>query len=98
MNEVAIYDRIAEYDRQYRERVKKCGERISRNYKTRFSVLKRDGFRCQYCGADPKKDESVILHVDHIIPKSKGGGDEMENLVTSCFKCNIGKSNNLLEE
>jgi 5-methylcytosine-specific restriction endonuclease McrA len=37
--------------------------------------------------------EGAILHVDHIIPRSKGGKDEMDNYQTLCHKCNIGKSN-----
>lgn len=54
----------------------------------RFSVFKRDGFTCQYCG---RKTPSVILEADHIVPVSGGGRDEIENLITSCFDCNRGK-------
>lgn len=63
--------------------------------KTRFEVFKRDGFVCQYCGAHPP---SVILHVDHIDPVAKGGGNHMDNLVTSCQACNLGKSANSLHD
>ena len=56
----------------------------------RFEVFKRDGFICQYCGSNPP---NVILHVDHIIPVSKGGENIMDNYITSCSKCNLGKSN-----
>lgn len=56
----------------------------------RFEVFKRDLFTCQYCGSHPPR---VILHVDHIIPVSKGGKNEMDNYVTSCDTCNLGKSN-----
>ena len=66
---------------------------IKVNYKLRFEVFKRDGFRCQYCGRSPKKDESVVLHLDHIHPKSKGGKETKENLITACLECNIGKGN-----
>jgi hypothetical protein len=58
--------------------------------KLRFEVFKRDGFTCQYCGANPPM---VILEVDHIIPVSKDGSDDIDNLLTSCFDCNRGKSN-----
>lgn len=61
--------------------------------KTRFEVFKRDGFSCQYCGATPP---NVLLQVDHIDPVAKGGGNEIENLVTSCQPCNIGKGANKL--
>jgi len=57
----------------------------------RFDVLEKDNFTCQYCGAKTT-DENVLLEVDHIIPISKGGDNNIENLITSCKKCNIGKS------
>ena len=61
----------------------------------RYKVLKRDHFKCCACGASPAKDPSVELHVDHIIPWSKGGETELENLQTLCSKCNLGKSDSL---
>lgn len=57
--------------------------------KMRFEVLKRDRFRCQYCG---REAPDVVLNVDHIKPLSKGGTNEITNLITSCFDCNSGKS------
>lgn len=54
----------------------------------RFEVFKRDGFVCQYCGSHPP---AVILHVDHIIAIANGGNNEIDNLVTSCASCNLGK-------
>ena len=60
--------------------------------KLRYQVLKRDNFKCCACGASPAKDPSVELHIDHIIPCSKGGESTLENLQTLCSKCNIGKS------
>ena len=54
----------------------------------RFEVFKRDGFTCQYCGAKPPH---VTLEADHIIPRSGGGTDGLDNLITSCFSCNRGK-------
>ena len=56
--------------------------------KIRFEVFKRDRFTCQYCGA---KAPETVLNVDHIEPVAKGGGDEILNLITSCFDCNNGK-------
>ena len=66
------------------------------NLRLRFMVLQRDRFTCQTCGASPAKDPSVELHIDHIIPWSKGGETTMDNLQTLCSKCNLGKGN-LLE-
>ena len=59
----------------------------------RFTILLRDGFTCKKCGRSPLKDKSVTLHVDHIIPWSKGGETVQENLETKCEKCNLGKGN-----
>lgn len=63
--------------------------------KVRFEVFKRDSFTCQYCG---KKAPDVVLELDHIEPVSKGGGNEIINLVTSCFDCNRGKSDKRLSD
>ena len=54
----------------------------------RFDVLNRDKFRCAYCGLTAKETE---LHVDHIKAVSKGGSSEMDNLITACKDCNLGK-------
>ncbi len=55
----------------------------------RFEVFKRDSFTCQYCG---KSAPDVILEVDHIEPVSKGGTNDITNLITSCKDCNRGKA------
>jgi len=62
--------------------------------KLRFEVFKRDDFTCQYCG---RKTPEVILELEHMIPLSKGGTDELDNLTTSCFECNRGKGSSLLD-
>lgn len=59
----------------------------------RFKVLSRDNFTCQSCGASPAKNSVVELHVDHIIPWSKGGETVEYNLETKCKDCNLGKGN-----
>ena len=59
----------------------------------RYDVMKRDGFRCVLCGMSSK--DGAILHVDHIIPVSKGGKTVMSNLRTLCERCNLGKSNKI---
>lgn len=61
----------------------------------RFEVFKRDGFKCQYCG---QLSPDVILHVDHINPVSKGGDNDIMNLVTSCVDCNLGKGARELDD
>ena len=56
----------------------------------RKEVFKRDNYRCVECGAS--KDDGATLHVDHKIPVSKGGTDELDNLQTLCSECNLNKS------
>lgn len=63
------------------------------NLRLRFKVLARDSFTCQTCGASPAKRDNVELHVDHVVPWSKGGLTEESNLQTKCSNCNLGKSN-----
>lgn len=63
--------------------------------KTRFEVFKRDSFTCQYCGSTPPK---AILHVDHINPVSLGGKNSLDNLLTACSDCNLGKGATPLSE
>jgi 5-methylcytosine-specific restriction endonuclease McrA len=61
----------------------------------RFEVFARDAFTCQYCGMRPP---DVVLEVDHIHPRSKGGSDDPINLITSCFDCNRGKRAKVISE
>jgi 5-methylcytosine-specific restriction endonuclease McrA len=59
---------------------------------SRPRIYKRDNYECVYCGS--KKD----LTLDHVLPKSRGGGNDWTNLVTSCFKCNLKKGNKTPDE
>src|SRR6476469_8331896 len=61
----------------------------------RFEVFKRDKFTCQYCG---RKSPDIVLQIDHISPVSKGGTNDLLNLITSCIDCNLGKSNRTLAD
>lgn len=61
----------------------------------RFEVFKRDKFTCQYCG---QSAPNVVLEIDHIKPVSKGGTNDIMNLVTSCKDCNRGKTNKSLKD
>ncbi len=71
------------------------GESSIHGVRLRFFILQRDGFKCIYCGRNPRED-GCKLEVDHMIPKSKGGKDHPNNLVTACVDCNQGKSDVLL--
>lgn len=57
--------------------------------RTRFEVFKRDGFTCVYCGGTPP---GALLHVDHIVAVKNGGANDLDNLATSCSRCNQGKA------
>jgi 5-methylcytosine-specific restriction endonuclease McrA len=56
---------------------------------TRRAVFARDNWTCQYCGARSN------LTVDHVVPRSKGGSSNWENIVASCAPCNRRKGNAL---
>lgn len=57
----------------------------------RWQVFQRDQWKCVSCGRN--SHNGAILHVDHIIPRSCGGLDSLDNYQTLCDVCNIGKSN-----
>lgn len=57
----------------------------------RWQVFQRDNWKCVACGRN--SHDNIILHIDHIIARSKGGKDTLDNYQTLCNLCNIGKSN-----
>ena len=59
----------------------------------RSKVLMRDNYTCVYCGK-----ASANLHCDHVLPRSRGGPDSMENLVAACPRCNLLKGAKTPEE
>jgi 5-methylcytosine-specific restriction endonuclease McrA len=63
----------------------------------RFRVLSRDRFRCVLCGENPPHNSECVLHVDHIIPWSRGGKTRHDNLRTLCAICNVGRGNRFVE-
>lgn len=62
----------------------------------RYSVLQRDRFRCVMCGASPAMQPGCQLHVDHVVPFSRGGRTTTENLQTLCATCNLGKGSRVI--
>ncbi len=60
------------------------------NPKMRMKILQRDNLRCKVCGASPKNNEHIELHLHHITPHSEGGLTEEQNLITLCHTCHKG--------
>ena len=60
---------------------------------TRRNILHRDSHSCQYCGY-----AGDDLTLDHVLPRSRGGGDTWENIATACVRCNIKKGNRTPKE
>lgn len=65
------------------------------NNSIKYDVMKRDNFKCNYCGKSPATDSNVELQIDHILPITKGGDNHISNLKTICKDCNIGKYDKL---
>ena len=63
--------------------------------KLRDFIKKRDNYTCQICGDSIYKNPHIEFHIDHIIPVSKGGITEEDNLQTLCASCNLHKSNKI---
>lgn len=63
--------------------------------RVRYEVLRRDNHACRYCGA---KAPFAELHIDHVIPRSRGGADESWNLTAACVDCNLSKGDGIPNE
>ncbi|MCL4366703.1 HNH endonuclease [Patescibacteria group bacterium] len=81
-----------------REYVRSSSDSRTISLSLRLKVLSRDQFRCVFCGKSPATDIGTKLHIDHMIPFSKGGKSTIENLQTLCEECNLGKSNNFIKQ
>ena len=58
---------------------------------TRRALFARDGGRCVYCSAP-------AASIDHVLPRSRGGGHHWENVVSACHRCNHVKADKTLKE
>jgi hypothetical protein len=65
------------------------------NEATRARVRERAGDRCEYCQLHQDESPLAALHVEHIIAKIHGGGDNLDNLALACIDCNLHKGPNL---
>lgn len=94
-----IHLEVAQFDTQllqaFEQGIKLEGEDYQRGLKyglanTREAVFVRDNYTCQCCGKTVK--DAVVLHSHHIIPRSKGGSDSINNLLTICHNCHTPKN------
>lgn len=67
--------------------------RVSRWERLRRFIFDRDGHACTYCGS-----ADLPLHCDHVVPVSRGGSSEPENLTTACKPCNLSKNDRTPQE
>lgn len=65
------------------------------DWRTRDLVRARAARRCEYCRLAQDLVPLAAFHVEHIVPRQHGGGDEPENLALACFHCNLHKGPNL---
>lgn len=82
--------KIAEYLEQNGDNLWEHRYRNRSNFRgsTRYEALKRAKRRCELCG---KHDDEGTLQLDHIVPHSKGGSDDISNLQVLCSTCNANK-------
>jgi 5-methylcytosine-specific restriction endonuclease McrA len=73
----------------------KIAKIVSNKRKIRRFLFNRDGTGCFYCNTRLNFETATI---DHLIPKSQGGSDNLDNLVLACHECNIGKGAKSLNE
>lgn len=72
-------------------------QRVLMTPKLRESIKERDHYTCCNCGNSTLTEPNLLLEIDHIIPVSKGGLTEENNLQTLCWKCNRSKGNKILQ-
>ena len=76
--------------------LKKYGERPPRRINlSKVNLARRDDFACQYCG---KMLGLKAVTVDHVLPRSRGGGNSWENCVAACEECNGRKADQTPKE
>ncbi len=68
-------------------------ERIAFSYEEKKKILKKSNGKCAHCGQTLKLNEATI---DHVIPVSKGGTNDSENLVALCSECNYEKNDDII--
>ena len=78
------------------KREKREVQRTMMTPELREVIIRRDNWTCRMCGNSVFKEPNLLLEVDHIIPLSKGGKTEPNNLQTLCWRCNRAKSDKIM--
>lgn len=88
--------KVSERVARIRDRDKKSGAQRSADWRLRTKIFTRDNYTCRYCGvADYPRDWLVL---EHVMPVSRGGPTDEDNLVTACRSCNHKKGNKTPDE
>lgn len=74
-----------------------AGQRALMTSRLRTAIKERDGYTCRQCGNSTKKEENLLLEIDHIIPLAKGGITSEDNLQTLCWRCNRSKGTKIIK-
>ena len=97
--DIGIYDQCREYLKELRKRTRLNNKAKANPYARRrewlpkairCQVAAKYKYKCRYCGRSARE---VKTHVDHVVPLSRGGTDDIENLCLACVECNLKKSN-----
>lgn len=91
----ALYGAVSGEDTPFTRYLRRGSDRPSAVIwaKLRAFVFQRDGYACGYCG-----ERGGRLECDHVVPVSRGGSNNTENLKAACFRCNRSKRSKLIGE
>lgn len=86
---------IAEVQKKVNKKGHSRAQRAAMSNDLREAIKRRDNYTCCKCGNSVYEEPNLLLEVDHIVPISKGGKTEADNLQTLCWRCNRAKSDRL---
>ena len=91
MNEENITELINQLESKLSLEALAKEQRALMTTKLRTHIKERDNYTCCKCGNSVHAEPNLLLEIDHIIPVSKGGLTQEDNLQTLCWKCNRNK-------
>lgn len=65
------------------------------NAHLRIAIFKKFNYTCCHCGSNPIENKDIELQVDHIVARSNGGSNNIDNLQLLCRPCNYKKGNKI---